>query len=318
MENSLIIPNNSNFLDNSENKEKICPKCVICSKDLNEGSPQIRKVLKLNNEQQRIVGRYESYYCCSELCESWQLSGFMKLENNCPQIKKKIIPSFPATKEYDPFEESGKVYKSSLTSKRKNRSFEKKEKKNLEPKRNRYESNAHPYSKENKKQRNKASNKIYNSPSNEKLILVVDTNVLLNEIDLLEKLRTRGNINIVIPQVVINEMNGLKNRENLKEKAKFAIDWIFNPKFKNKNHNFLFLQKKEERLSDNLINRFFPNITLNNDDEILISSIYFNFNKQSSQHKVALITQDRILKIKALSMNILSFSSINDILNQTF
>lgn len=149
-----------------------------------------------------------------------------------------------------------------------------------------------------------------NGDHNHYLILVIDTNVLVEDLNLLKRLIIKFNINnvqihkIIIPWTVIQELDGLKlDRDNyLVRKVQNAIRFI-NEQLKLGEHSRLICLEKSFQ------NQNEKDVFSNNDDLILGFCIQFNENPQKFLPTltiekqwilIALITNDINLQNKAI------------------
>ncbi|RLV92458.1 Transcriptional protein SWT1 [Spathaspora sp. JA1] len=137
-------------------------------------------------------------------------------------------------------------------------------------------------------------------------ILVVDTNFILSHLKVIDELKELGRefgLRIVIPVMVIRELDGLKNSSRVQDSrdrisgvsvghlARWANDWIYNSLANNS--DVVVGQKLRQRLDKDVVQ----------DDAILDCCLYF---KDRGDNLVVLLSNDKNLCTKALTNNVLT------------
>lgn len=134
--------------------------------------------------------------------------------------------------------------------------------------------------------------------------VIIDTNCFIHNLDIINNIIKIKKIDIVIPLVVIKELNGLLRRRDRKKEAHKALKLINslvykeNVMFQKKNGVYCIDYKKyeEEIIFDEVVKNL---------DDIIISLCKINNEVLSGKSKLFLLTSDLILKIKAESNKIL-------------
>ena len=132
------------------------------------------------------------------------------------------------------------------------------------------------------------------------IILVIDTNVMLDHLSQLDHLFDY-NLVLVFPWAVIQELDGMKSssKGDKRRKVTEAIDWIHNKLYGNgaglKDHKIqgkiIFQQSQEDQ---DWSERF--NLKTTKDDHILSVALHFHH----LGHRVILITRDKNLQNKSM------------------
>ncbi|KAL2650610.1 hypothetical protein R1flu_018738 [Riccia fluitans] len=147
---------------------------------------------------------------------------------------------------------------------------------------------------------------------------VIDTNCLLDAESLkaLKQLEGIKEVSVIIPKIVVRELDFLKHRDGLRSSAREALRWIESCMIKLP--NWIRVQKSNETLPVGATpppspsKSAFPHrgdlMSPTNDDHILECAMLFDMTTHYG--KVALLTRDTALRIKAMSEGLLSESAI--------
>lgn len=134
------------------------------------------------------------------------------------------------------------------------------------------------------------------------LFIVVDTNVLLSNLDVvvdLTRLAAMANIIIIIPSAVVLELDKLKSTPEKSVEARRANDWLYHTLAANSPH--VRGQKRLEVVRNHT----------HNDEAILDCCLYL---KQHHPHDlIILMSNDKNLCAKALSDNVLTVTVLKDL-----
>ncbi|KAL3700929.1 hypothetical protein R1sor_018951 [Riccia sorocarpa] len=147
---------------------------------------------------------------------------------------------------------------------------------------------------------------------------VIDTNCLLDAESLkaLRQLEGIKEVSVIIPKIVVRELDFLKHRDGLRSSAREALRWIESCMVKLP--NWIRVQRSSETLPVGATPPPSPSMSAfphrgdlmspTNDDHILECAMLF----EMSMHygKVALLTRDTALRIKAMSEGLLSESAV--------
>lgn len=130
---------------------------------------------------------------------------------------------------------------------------------------------------------------------------ILDTNILIHgeHPEILDDLReAMPNLKVIVPYVMIQELDGLKTRPNIGSNVQIAINRLHLLIVTNaKKTTWIRSQKPDETLP-------LPGVVAkNNDDRILEIANYFN-TYSKAPHKAMLLTNDKNLQLKATSFNI--------------
>jgi len=145
--------------------------------------------------------------------------------------------------------------------------------------------------------------------------LVIDTNCYLEHLNDIITLKKYKNLfKIVVPYVVINELDGLKkSQENhINAGARAAISKINHEM--SLNEDWLIGQSLEDTF---MKNHAFGKKT--NDDMILDCALYFDRKVLNNEKKVILVTKDKGLSIKARlnKLRVNTMDELNNVINQS-
>ena len=136
--------------------------------------------------------------------------------------------------------------------------------------------------------------------------VIIDTNCLISKLDLIKKIIELNKCTIIIPLVVIMELNGLKNNFKKRDNVIFILDYLKENIKKNK----IKLQTIKNNFVYN-IDYYNQDITFNdknkNIDDLIIKCCLYNKTKNIKSY---LLTFDKILKIKAKNNNIKIYTEI--------
>ncbi|KAG6549683.1 hypothetical protein Mapa_008662 [Marchantia paleacea] len=146
---------------------------------------------------------------------------------------------------------------------------------------------------------------------------VIDTNCLLDfeSLKALKQLEGIKEVSVIIPKIVVRELDFLKHREGLRSPAREALRWIESCMVRLP--NWIHVQKSSETLPAGATpppspSRPFPQhgdlMSPTSDDHILECAMLFDMTTHYG--KVALLTRDTALRIKAMSEGLLSESAI--------
>lgn len=124
--------------------------------------------------------------------------------------------------------------------------------------------------------------------------VVVDTNCFLDSISVICSLKD-WNLHVVVPFIVVQELDGLKNRkDSVGSQARVAISAL-QPLIDSDKYRFVG-QGMNQSFID--YTRFFAKKAISPDDRVLDCAIWFNSNG-SSKDNVVLVTKDKALALKA-------------------
>jgi rRNA-processing protein FCF1 len=127
--------------------------------------------------------------------------------------------------------------------------------------------------------------------STEEMTLVVDTNVLINHLEFLTYLKNISFVRVVIPFVVVQELDKLKTRKGeIGEKAFLAIKVLYGLISHKQERDWVLIQQSHEITDNNGTLQF-----KNNDDNILGVALYYHL---ENKRRVILVTNDIGLRIK--------------------
>lgn len=146
---------------------------------------------------------------------------------------------------------------------------------------------------------------------------VIDTNCLLDfeSLKALKQLEGIKEVSVIIPKIVVRELDFLKHREGLRSPAREALRWIESCMVRLP--NWIHVQKSSETLPAGATpppspSRPFPHhagpMSPTSDDHILECAMLFDMTTHYG--KVALLTRDTALRIKAMSEGLLSESAV--------
>lgn len=130
----------------------------------------------------------------------------------------------------------------------------------------------------------------------EELYVVIDTNTLITHMLDVLNLKHQKNLIVVIPQIVIHELDGLKKDEEIGVKARTAIRFVHDALDENQGNlkRWLRGQSANETISSN--DSGFH--SMNNDDKIVNCVLYYN--KYIGINKTLLLTNDKALQVKVM------------------
>ncbi len=139
---------------------------------------------------------------------------------------------------------------------------------------------------------------------------IIDTNALLQHLHQLLNLRAYQHLTLVIPSVVIHELDGLKKDAQVGTSARVAIHAI-QQAFQESNIDTRQWIRGQQ-LHEALISGDDKNTIRNNDDSILNCALYYN--KYIAPKNVVLVTSDTTLVLKA-TINGIRGSTVKDFLS---
>ncbi|KAG7885455.1 hypothetical protein KL936_005261 [Ogataea polymorpha] len=139
-------------------------------------------------------------------------------------------------------------------------------------------------------------------PTPSSLVLIFDTNFLLDHLPIVDGLRgVPVPHQLIIPNQVVKELDGLKSSDShVSGAARRAIDWIYG--FLHNNDHILRVQRLHERIDREAVQ----------DDAILDACLFFG-----SENMVVLFSNDKNLCVKALAHGVLTVSYRKDMTLQT-
>lgn len=136
-------------------------------------------------------------------------------------------------------------------------------------------------------------------------LLICDTNILIQDLDSAMLLKCQPHIQLIIPFICVQELDGLKKNPELKNKAQSCLSFILqemNSEQTNENQiikSWIRPQSQEE---------YSKNVCLkNNDDKILSLAVYLKEFHQTKK-RIILLTSDIGLKLKCKYFNIETFT----------
>lgn len=138
------------------------------------------------------------------------------------------------------------------------------------------------------------------SPEKKKVFMVVDTNCFLVNLGNVFSLENHPGITVIVPQVVVRELDGLKKDEKVGPAARNALNSILDAMKATQDQPIKWIRGQSLWEVSN------DYVAHNNDDLIINCVLYFR--KAFSDAEVILLTNDHGLNIKALTNGIHSMS----------